>query len=65
MSISGYSVPSNLHCGNASNTSHFSTVFSLQVHFSLAAGPLTIFHYLFIKMNIKIVSGNLCAYSST
>lgn len=69
VSISGYSVPSNLHCGNASNAAHFSTVFSLKSGFSLAAGPqwlsLTIFYHLFMEMNVKIVLGAQSAYSST
>lgn len=47
---SGYSVPSNLHCGNASNAAHFSTVFSLKSGFSLAAGPLWLFSIIYLRI---------------
>lgn len=40
VSISAYSIPSNLHCGNASRAACFFTAFSLKSGFSLASGPL-------------------------
>lgn len=78
VSIRGYSIDSNLLCGNASCAVHFSTVLGLKSGFSLALHLQPLLYstastaiidyfllYIFMKMNIKIVLDSLCASFST